>query len=165
MTISTSIPKSSGCPSTSMTRPTGWSVVVAVVQHFGVDDHAVEFAGIGDLDRFGADAVVMVGGSRESPCLRGISIQSRSRSSMGNDPQAAARDAELAHHGGMGAPQDLDGSRLQCGRRVPGTGDADDGAVAVHGAADGIAAEVDVALTCREPGGRESGSRSRRDGR
>ena len=66
-----------------------------------------------------------------------------------NDEHAAAIDAELADHGGMRALEDFDD--LAFGAPVgPGVRDARDGAVAVHGAARAVAADIEIARNARD---------------
>ena len=87
MMISTSMPKSSGEPSTSMTLPTAFSPSSPKLEDLDVDDHAVEvFDGL-DLGRFDADAIDGPAAIRESPCLR------RSRSIAGCDRREASRSS------------------------------------------------------------------------
>ena len=57
---------------------------------------------------FGPMRSIWLAQARGIAMSSGISIHSVRRSSCGDDEHAAAIDAELAHHGGMRALQDLE---------------------------------------------------------
>ena len=105
---------------------------LGVLEQLDVDDHAVEFFDRGDLR----------GGS--TPMRSGLRRGGRNLHAVGDlDPllqalvvrdhvSAAAADAELADHGGVGALQDLDDFAVGAAAGLD-AGDADHHAVAVHG--------------------------------